>query len=125
MTILVVDADQAFLEAVANLLLVCGVEEFEMATSTEEALKKISKAFFDIILVNLFLPEMSGLHFANELRRRSPKTKTILLIEDQHQPEINSTGHPKPDFPSILKSLVSRNLPLLLAEEPNSISLNT
>jgi DNA-binding NtrC family response regulator len=121
MTILVVDADQAFRESVANLLLACGVEKFEMASNITEARKSISKTFFDIILVDLFMPNMNGLHFAQKFRNRVPKTKIILLIEDQQLPVL-STGQKKLNFPTLLKSFVSRNLPQLLSEEANLMS---
>lgn len=117
MTILVVDADQAFRESVANLLLACGVERFEMASSTDEAREKISKSFFDIILVDLFMPHMNGLHFAQKFQKRMPKTKIILLIEDQQLPALNGAGQAKLNFPTILKSFLSRSLPQLLSEE--------
>jgi len=122
MTILVVDADQAFRESVANLLLACGVEKFEMASNIEEAMEKVSRTFFDIILVDLFMPHMNGLHFAKEFRKRMPKTKIILLIEDQQLPVLNGAGQVKLNFPTLLKSFVSRNLPQLLSEESNSMS---
>lgn len=125
LTILVVDADQAFRESVANLLLACGVEKFEMTASVEEANEKISKTFFDIILVDLFMPHMNGLHFARELLKGIPETKIILLIEDQQLPVLKRAGQAELDFPTVLKSFVSGNLPQLLSDESNSESLKT
>lgn len=125
LTILVVDADQAFRESVANLLLACGVSKFETASSIEEAKEKISRTFFDIILVDLFMPHMKGLHFARDLLKGIPATKTILLIEDQQLPLLNRAGKAELDFPTVLKSFVSGTLPQLLSDESNSESLRT
>ncbi|NIV95782.1 hypothetical protein GWN42_24060 [candidate division KSB1 bacterium] len=88
-------------------------------------MEKISKTFFDIILVDLFLPQMNGLRFAQEYRKRMPKAKIILLIEDGQLPVLKRTGQTRLDFPSILKSFVSHILPQLLSEELNSMSEKT
>ncbi len=125
LTVLVVDADQAFRESVANLLLACGVEKFEMASTTEEAWEKISMTFFDVVLVDLFMPQMKGLHFARELLTGIPETKIILLIEDQQLPLLNRAQKTELNFPTVLKSFVSGNLPQLLSDESNSGSPKT
>jgi len=117
MSVLVVDTDQAFKDSIVNLLLACGFEKFEMASSTEEAEEKISESFFDIVLVDLFMPQMNGLHFAQKLGKRMPTTKVFLLIEDQLQPALNDGRQAKLNVPTILKSFVSRNLPQLLSEK--------
>ncbi len=76
----------------------------------------VARTFFDIILVDLFMPDMSGLRFAKKYQKRSPKTKIILLIPDQHLAGINCAGEAKLNLPAILKSFVSSNLRQLLAE---------
>lgn len=121
-TILVVDSDPVFRESMANLLLACGVEKFEMAATTKEAVGKISRTIFDIIFVDLFMPHMKGLYLAQEFRKQMPKTKIMLLIEDQQLPALDSAGQARLNFPTILKSFLSRNLPQLLSEESNSMS---
>lgn len=123
MPILVVDSDEAFRESIANFLLTCGFEEFEIASSLVEAAGKISRTFFDIILVDLFMPNMKGLHFMQELRKLSPETKIILLIEDRQLLALDDTAQAKLNLPIVLKSLVSRNLPQLLSEESSAMVL--
>ena len=115
--VLVVDPDQAFRESVVNFLLTCGVEEFEMASSKEEAMEKIAKTVFDIVLVDLFMPQMSGISFAQIFRKQMPRSKIILLVEERQLPTLKSLGQSKLNFPAMLKSFVGRNLPLLLSEE--------
>jgi len=123
MTILVVDSDEAFRESIANLLLTCGFEEFEIASSLVEAEGKISRTFFDIILVDPFMVNMKGLHFAQAFRKLSPKTKIILLIEDRQLLALDDATQAKLNFPTILKSFLSRNPPQLLFEESSSMIL--
>jgi CheY-like chemotaxis protein len=116
MKVLVVDEDQAFRESVVNLLLICGVDKFETAASTEEALEKISDTSFEISLVNL-MPQMSGLQLAEELKEQMPETKIILVIEDKQQSILSGDKQIQLNFPTILKSFVGHTLPQLLSEE--------
>jgi CheY-like chemotaxis protein len=106
----------------ANLLLACGVDKFEMAATTKEAVGKISKTIFDIIFVDLFMPHMKGLYLAQEFRKQMPKTRILLLLDDQQLPALDGTRQAQLNFPTVLKSFLSRNLPQLLWEESNSIS---
>ncbi len=77
----------------------------------------IARNFFDIILVDLFMPDMNGLRFAKKYQKRLPKTNIILLIEDQQLPTINSAGEAKLNFPAILKSFMIRNLRQILSDD--------
>lgn len=119
-SILVVDADLVFREFAANLLLACGVEKFQTVSSTEEALEKMATTFFDLVLLDLFMPQMKGLDFAQEIGKRTPETRIILMIEDKLLPVLNGPAQNRLNFPTILKSFVSRNLPQLLSEVLNS-----
>jgi CheY-like chemotaxis protein len=120
-TILVVDADQAFRESMINLLLVCGVESFEIASNAEEAREKISKTSFDVILVDISMPHMNGLLFAQQLRKRMPETETILLIDDQQIAALSGGKPTKVNSPAIVKSFVHHDLPQVLSEAPRSV----
>ncbi len=121
MNSLVVDSDQVFRESVANLLLACGVKNIEMASTMEEARERVARNYFDIIFVEIALPHMSGLDFAQKLRQQTPKTKIILLIEDQQLANLNETRRSEWSFPTLLKSFAHDTLPQLLADDANSI----
>lgn len=114
MTILLVDADQTFQDSVANLLIAGGVEKFEMALSKEEAANKISGSKYDIILIDLYMPDLNVLHFAQECRNRMPEVKIILLLEDDRQPDFNG-GDLKLNLPTVLKAFASRYLLQLIS----------
>ena len=117
MFVLVVDSDQNFRQSLINLLLICGVENFEVASSGQKALEKVSKTLFDVVLLNFFLPDTTGLQLASEILKHKPDSKIIFVIEDEQQPFINTAGLAKLEFPMVLKSTVSRMLPQLLTEE--------
>ena len=62
------------------------------------------------------MPDMSGLRFAKKYQKRLPKTKIILLVQDQQLAALKTAGEAKLNFPAILKSFVSSNLRQLLSE---------
>ncbi len=115
MSALVVDSDQIFREFLINLLLIWGVTTFEVASNGQEAMAKLSKKRFDVILINFFLPDTTGLHLAGALQNRKPDSKIILIIEDDQMPLLNNAGLVKPNFPTILKSSVEHMLPQFLS----------
>ena len=116
MAVLVVDSDQVFQESLINLLLICGVELFEVASNGLQALEEVSKKFFDIVLINLFLPDTAGWKLAEEIKKVRPTAKIILMLDDRLQPSLNKAAQAQVKFPTILKSSMDEVLPHLLAE---------
>ncbi len=117
MSVLVVDSDHIFREAVINLLLICGIMAYNVASSGQEALVKISGNGFDVVLVNASRPDINSLQLAGELRQRKPNLKIILIIEDEHLAALNGADLTELKFPTILKSALNQELPDLLAGE--------
>lgn len=116
MSVLVVGFDPIFQQSLINLLLICGMETFEVASNGRKALEKISKTLFDVVLINFFLPDTTGLQLAEELQKSKPGSKIILIIEDQQLAALDKVEQTKPNSPTILKSFVNRVLPELLAD---------
>lgn len=58
------------------------------AESAEEALSKLEKAAPDILLLDLGLPGMNGIEMAQEVRRRWPDLKTIILTSHNEEQEV-------------------------------------
>src|SRR5512143_3284411 len=76
--VLVVSNDPEVRDMLANLL---SGEGFHVALSGSgaEALKIAANAPFDTALVDLFLPDFSGVEFKRRLARVSPKTRVVVL----------------------------------------------
>lgn len=115
MSVLVVGFDPIFQQSLINLLLICGMETFEVASNGRKALEKISKTLFDVVLINFFLPDTTGLQLAKELQKSMPNSKIILIIEDRQLTALDSVDQAKLNAPTILKSFVNRVLPELLS----------
>src|SRR5512143_4010402 len=76
--VLVVNNDPAVRDMLANLLSEEGFH-VALAESGADALKIAANAPFDIALVELFLPDFSGVEFKRRLTRVSPKTRVVVL----------------------------------------------
>lgn len=112
MSVLVVDSDTIFQESVINHLLIYGVDSFEVISSGEEAMERLTEKMFDVIIINFQLPDCTGLQIATEIKNTKPDSKIILVIDDDQFSSIN--GDSKSKFPTILKSALEPMLPQLV-----------
>ena len=76
--VLVVNNDPAVRDMLANLLSEEGFH-VALAETGAEALKIAANAPFDTAIVDLFLPDCSGVEFKRRLARVSPKTRVVVL----------------------------------------------
>jgi DNA-binding response OmpR family regulator len=82
--ILIVDDYSALAKILAQLL-----KEYDhasYATSGKQALEEIDRKPPDIVLLDIILPDMSGLDLARALRR-NPKTKSIPILAMSGKPQ--------------------------------------
>jgi len=77
--ILVVDDDKQVREYLFNMLSNVGGFSVEVAENAQGALQKIQSAVFDLVLVDLKLPDMDGLQLISEIVRDKPETLTVLI----------------------------------------------
>jgi len=78
MKILVVDDDNVFLETMRNILILDD-HTITTAISAEEALSKIGKEGFDLILTDLKMPGLSGLDLINKTREMGIDSIIIMI----------------------------------------------
>jgi ActR/RegA family two-component response regulator len=77
--ILVVDDDEQVRTFLSRGLSERGGFSVEVAGTAEDALRKIENAVFDLVLVDLKLPDMDGLQLITEILKSNPKILTVLL----------------------------------------------
>jgi DNA-binding response OmpR family regulator len=77
--ILVVDDDKQVREYLSNMLMNVGGFSVEVTETAEGALEKIRSAAFDLVLVDLKLPDMDGLQLITEIVNFKPETLTVLI----------------------------------------------
>jgi CheY-like chemotaxis protein len=85
--VLVVDDELPIRELLANLLGHLG-HVWETACDAAEALSKVEKAEFDLVLTDLNMPGMNGYELAREIKRRKQRMPVVLI-----------TGNPPPNVP--------------------------
>lgn len=56
------------------------VDSFESADDAVEALDKLRKSNFDVLLLDISMPELSGLELADELRRQGRPLPSIVFV---------------------------------------------
>ena len=76
--VLLVDDEPDFLEAMAARMQVRGVE-VTTTTSTTDALSIAKGESFDVIVMDLMMPEMAGLEALKALKLQEPESQIILL----------------------------------------------
>ena len=87
---LLVDDEMELVAALAERLAYRGVRA-DVATSGSEALEKMEQAAYDVVLLDLKLPGMSGVEVLRKIRQAYPQVPVILI-----------TGHGAPiDVPDL------------------------
>ncbi|TAL23177.1 MAG: response regulator [Nitrospirae bacterium] len=76
--ILIADDDLEVRTTLSELLEIAGYYT-EIAVSGREAIKKAADEDFDVVLLDLVMPDMSGIEALTELKRIRPKAKVIMI----------------------------------------------
>ncbi|MFQ5797348.1 MAG: response regulator [Bacteroidota bacterium] len=76
--ILAVDDDPAMLRMIRELL---GKEKFSVTTADggREGMKRFNRTPFDLVLLDIDMPEVSGFEVLTHIRPRSPDVKVIMV----------------------------------------------
>lgn len=77
--ILVVDDEKEIREFLNKALSRLGGYQVELAESGEEALQKLEKERFDLVLTDLKMPKMDGLQLITEIAKSKPETLTMMM----------------------------------------------
>jgi len=77
--VLVVDDEKEIREFLNKALSRVGGFHVEVAETAEEALKKIEKESFDLVLTDLKMPKMDGLQLMTEIAKSKPDILTIMM----------------------------------------------
>ncbi|MBA4495227.1 response regulator [Paenactinomyces guangxiensis] len=67
--ILLVDDEAGLLEMIKTFLIREGYEQIECATTGAEAIRLVKQELFDLILLDVMLPDMNGFDVCQEMRK--------------------------------------------------------
>jgi len=114
--ILVVDDEITVCKSIRKAL-VCEAYDIDIAMGGEEALRMEEKKKYDVMIVDLMMPGLSGLDLLKSLKAKSPSVQVILVTG---YPTMKNTLQamrigafdflPKPFLPADIRNLVSRAL---------------
>jgi DNA-binding NtrC family response regulator len=114
--ILVVDDELTVCKSIRKVLIREDCE-VDMALSGEEALRKEADEPYDVMIVDLMMPGLSGLDLLKMLKAGNPKARIIMVTG---YPTMRNTLHaiqlgamdflPKPFLPTTLRNLVAAAL---------------
>ena len=77
--ILVIDDEEDIRESLEALLSIEGGYEVHLAANAAEGLKKLEQGFYDLVLLDLMMPDRSGMEVLAEVRTRDHDTPIFLL----------------------------------------------
>lgn len=112
--ILVVDDDMAIRRLVATVL---KREHYEVDTAGggREALAKIELTLYDVVVLDLMMPEVSGLEVLKMLAIRTPEIKCVVIMSAASQAYVKKNTTPNV-FAAIAKPFDIRALVTTVAE---------
>src|SRR5439155_22205595 len=86
-TVLFVDDDVGFLEVLRNLMVSCseGLWDVLVATDAAKGLTILRDRKIDLLVINVNMPVMDGLHFLGLLHRRNPNISKPVLPGDARE----------------------------------------
>lgn len=91
--ILVIDDEPAIL-SVAELLLTREGHRVVVSREAREGLRTLEREPFDLVIVDIFMPEMDGLETINQVHRLRPALPVIVMSGYQFE----AATAPRPDF---------------------------
>ncbi len=87
-SVLIVDDEQAFLHSVVRKLRLDGYEDLTATPDPREALRQAQERSFDVALLDITMPEMSGLDLLEQLKELSPQTECIMITAMEEIPSV-------------------------------------
>lgn len=87
MRVLIVDDEPLARSALANVLVARNdIEAFDAADDAVEALDKLQKEKYDVLLLDIHMPELSGIELVDCLKKRNQPMPAVIFVtaHDQH-----------------------------------------
>jgi DNA-binding NtrC family response regulator len=90
--ILIVDDEQWIREVFRDFCDLTDAFEVELAADGQEALAKIKKSDYDLVTLDLIMPDMSGLDALAEIKKASPRVPIMVITGNATDKVVNQAG---------------------------------
>jgi len=90
--VLIVDDEQWMREVFSDFCKLSDAFEVEVAASGVEAVLRIEQDNFDLVTLDLIMPEMSGLDVLSEIKRVSPKLPVMIVTGNATEKLVKKAG---------------------------------
>lgn len=90
--VLIVDDEKWVREVFRDFCGTTDAFEVELADSGEEALQKIAQQTFDLVTVDLIMPEMSGLDVLSGIKKIRPRVPVVVVTGNATDKLIHQAG---------------------------------
>ncbi len=108
--ILVVDRDVDFVNELINFLLASGYRNISSASNYDDAFTVLKQNYFDIILMEIYSPDLKGFDYALGFKFLKPETKIFLMIEPEYQPVVSERNKLEGQFECLMKPTIAKDL---------------
>jgi len=78
MKVLLVDDEEELVSTMAERLSLRGIDA-DWSTSSEDALRKLERGRYDVAVLDVKIPRISGIELKKQMERKSPHTRFIFL----------------------------------------------
>lgn len=86
MRVLIVDDEPLARSALSNVLVARDdVELFDSASDAVEAIEKLKKERYDVLLLDINMPELSGIELVDSLKKRGQAMPAIIFVTAHQQ----------------------------------------
>lgn len=114
--ILIIEPNAPFREELYNFLLSAGYENVAAAESLAAALDKIGWAAYEVVVADVGSPGKGGLQLTTDLAKLSPKSKIIVMIEDEDQQAWDQAAAELAGIQFLIKTTFAQNLLFLIED---------
>ena len=90
--VLIVDDEKWVREVFSDFCALTDAFEVEMAIDGQDAIEKARTSNYDLITLDLIMPEMSGLEALTEIKRTSPKVPIMIITGNATDKLVNQAG---------------------------------
>jgi len=90
--ILIVDDEPWVREVFSDFCALTDAFEVELAATGSEAVDKVKTTSYDLITLDLIMPEMSGLDVLTEIKRSSPKVPIMIITGNATKKIVDQAG---------------------------------